>query len=92
MFHFGKIMLVGGAPFNSKHPANSRQFRVHASKRAQNGQVRLRMRGFLPDVGAGQAEAIAEAFPKNETLGPWRFVIGECHVVVVNINGGVALK
>ena len=45
-----------------------------------------------PDVGAGRAEATAEAFPKNETLGPWRFVIGECHVVGVNINDGVALK
>ena len=45
-----------------------------------------------PDVGAGRAEATAEAFPKNDTLGPWRFVIGGCHVVGVNINGGVALK
>ena len=38
---------------------------------------------------AGRAEAIAEAFPKNETLGPWRFVIGERHVVGANINGVV---
>ena len=40
----------------------------------------------------GQAEATAEAFPKNEMLGPWHFVIGECHVVGDNLNVGVALK
>ena len=44
------------------------------------------------DNGKMRDEATAEAFPKNETLGPWRFVIGEYHVVEVNINGGVALK
>ena len=44
------------------------------------------------DNGKMRTEATAEAFPKNETLGPLCFVIGECHVVGVNIKGGVALK